>query len=524
VRYARAVEEIPYDGLELELAVTRARTYLIRAVFAAGARVTVGRGVDSVLRFDDDVLPDCHELFRLGGDGAGLRFGRDMRVELARDGRILTTPDLESQGLAAVDGDQLRVPLAKGVKGLVRFGELGLLFKVQEARRMPVRPTPADASECAACAAELKHVLVGGGALTPCPSCGVLNEVGGEIDPDGPLTEDVDDTVSDLGSPARSSLEDVVQPFDDLSTGSSPSVPGDVDPAGADLPTFDAIEAGKGLDLPTFDSIEAQKAGDLPTFDALEARGPQFATAGLASEPSKGADLPTFDAISVVREQGFSTQAAISVLKGGEEAEAEARPAQLGPAVSVDTDSREAPAPSPELDSKRTAPAIHAVEAPEPKVLRTPKTGADLPDDPVDAIKQQAGLSTDAALELMRGGSADTPPTRRTEEVTASPVAPKPAEPDLFSDEFSDAVQAPGSRELVAKGVSLPQVNAVPVPDPDATNSAPPADGGDDFLMGRTDLDPSELASRAGSGLMLYAIGLVAGAVGIVLILLRLLG
>jgi len=517
------VEETPYDALELELAVTRARTYLIRAVFPAGARVTVGRDADCVLRFDDEILPPIHELFRLGGAGAGLRFARDMRVELARAGRILTTADLEEKGLAETDGDELVVPLSRGVKGLVRFGELGLLFKVQDARNMPVRVTSADDDRCAACSTELRHVLVGGGALTPCPSCGVLNEVGGVFDGDGPLTEDVEDTVSDLGSPARSSIEDVVQPFDDLSTGSSPGVV-KVDVEGADLPTFDAIEAKKALDLPTFDAIEVAKATDLPTFDALPAKEPLFAAGKLGAEPSKGADLPTFDAISVVREQGFSTQAAISVLKGGEEGDPGGpAAAQLGPPVRIDMDSGSAPVPSADLDNKATAPAIHAVKVPEPQILSAPKAGFDLPDDPVESIKNQAGLSTDAALELMRGGSGDKPPARRTEEVTDS-RAETPSEPDLFSDEFSESMRAPpGRAELAARGVSLPQVNAVPVPDPDITNSAPPADGGDDFLMGRTDLDPSELADRSRSGLMLYAIGLIAGGIGIVLILLRLL-
>ena len=49
-------------------------------------------------------------------------------------------------------------------------------------------------------------------------------------------------------------------------------------------------------------------------------------------------------------------------------------------------------------------------------------------------------------------------------------------------------------------------------------------DPGDDFLMGRTDLHPSELAGSRRSGLVLYGIGFSAGFVGVVLILMRLLG
>jgi hypothetical protein len=484
------VEENPYSSLELELAVTRSRTYLLRAVFPAGTSVTVGRERDAVVRFDDAILPRCHELFRLGGAGAGLRFRPEMRVEIAQSGKILTTEELRSSGLAKEEGGSLCLPLASGVKGLVRFGELGLLFKVQAARKTPVHATPAGANSCAACGGDLKHVLEGGGALTPCAACGALNEVGG-ISDDGPPTEHVDDTVSDLGSPVRASLEGVVQPFDDLRTESDPSV-----------------------------SHQRSKGADLPTFDAIQAHKPLSAATGMADEPRKGADLPTFDAISVVRGKGFSTQAAISVLKGGDEPDDPA-PAQLGPVIDIaKIGDDDAPVPSAELDMASTAPAVRAVK-PKPRMLKAIPGGSDMPDDPVDVIKQQAGLNTEGALEIMRGGGGAKPPSHRTEEVPASAPAVTP-EPDLFSEEFSKSTRARDRSELSARGGSLPSVNAVAASAPKTTRTILAVGGGDDFLMGRTDLDPGELAPSS-SGVGLYAVGLIAGAFGIVLIVLRLL-
>jgi hypothetical protein len=441
-----------------------------------------------------------------------------MRVEIAQSGKILTTEDLRSSGVAKEEGGARCLPLASGVKGLVRFGEVGRRVKVQAARKTPVHATPAGAKSCAACGGDLKHVLEGGGALTPCAACGALNEVGG-ISDDGPPTEHVDDTVSALGSPVRASLEDVVQPFDDLRAEPAPSV-SHQRIEGAALPTFDAIEARRGQDLPTFNAIEARKAADLPTFDAIEAHKPLSAATGLVAAPRKGADLPTFDAISVVRGKGFSTQAAISVLKEGDGPDGPA-PAQLGPAVEIaKIGDDDAPVPSAELDMASTAPAVRAVK-PKPRMLKAIPGGSDMPDDPVDEIKQQAGLNTEGALEILRGGGGAKPPSHRTEEVPASAPAVT-QEPDLFSEEFSKSTPAGDRAELSARGGSLPSVNAVAASAPKTTGTIPAADGGDDFLMGRTDLDPGELAPSS-SGVGLYAVGLIAGAFGIVLIVLRLL-
>ena len=484
------MEKTPDSSLELELAVTRSRTYLVRAVFPAGTSVTVGRERDAVIRFDDAILPRCHELFRLGGAGAGLRFRPEMRVEIAQSGKILTTEDLRSSGLAKEEDGSLCLPLASGVKGLVRFGELGLLFKVQAARKTPVHATPTGANSCAACGGDLEHVLEGGGALTPCAACGALNEVGG-ISDDEPPTERGDDTVSDLGSPFHASLEDGMQPFDDLRRGAAPSV-----------------------------SHQRTDGAALPTFDGIEAHKPLSAAAGLVDAPRKGADLPTFDAISVVRGKGFSTQAAISVLKGGDEPDDPA-PAQLGPAFEIaKTGDVDAPVPSAELDMASTARAVFAVK-PKPRMLKAIPGGSDMPDDPVDVIKQQAGLNAEGALEIMRGGGGAKPPRRRTEEVPASAPAVTPG-PDLFSEEFLKSTGARDRAELSARGGALPSVNAGAASAPKTAATIPAADGGDDFLMGRTDLDPGELAP-SNSGVGLYAVGLIAGALGIVLIVLRLL-
>jgi hypothetical protein len=417
------------------------------------------------------------------------------------------------------------------LKGLVRFGTLGLLFKVQRARNAPVHELAMGADACGACGAALKHVLSRGGALSPCVACGALNAIGALED--GPSTEEVDDTASDLGSPARVSLADEMAPFDDLSAGSTSTVGEDA--AALDLPTFDGIEAKKALDLPTFDAIEVQKALDLPTFDAIEvkaevaklgaAAAPLFGALGLGAAPRRGADLPTFDAISVIREQGLSTQAAISVMKTEPSGEEPSKPLQLGPRVDSIAALGDAPVPGEELDALKTAPSIRPL-APRPAVLAPAgPAGTDLPDDPVEAIKREAGVSTDAAIELMRGGGSGIPPAQSRGKLFSGRQPAK--EPDLFGEQFYEITEGrgpPKRAESAARGISLPNVDAVPLMAPDTSGKLMTGDGEDDFLMGRTDLDPSELVGSKRPGLVLYAIGFSAGLVGVVLILLRLLG
>ena len=428
--------------VELEVAVTRSRKYLARAVFEEPARVTLGRLPAATLRFEDPGVPDLHELFRMSGEGAGLRIRLDMHVEIAQDGRMITTDSLPAAGLAVTDGGGLCIPLTDGLKGLVRFGDLGLLFKVQKARGRPVRrvATPV----CAACTVDLKHVVSGGGALSPCAACGSLNEV----------REDSEEHErSEPGASGPASL--LIRPFDDLSS--------DV------VSAPDGIELASGAELPTFDAIEVLRASELPTFDSIEAAKPAMPLEqGLGSLRSKGADLPTFDAISVVRNQGLTTKAAISVLKG---------------------------------ETRSDVPPRAVVQ------LAPPVAPASGPADPRDAEKGATAAT-------------GTPPGVENSEAS---------EPDLFSEEFSEmtgggARRPPKRSELAARGVSLPRVNAVSVPSAPSTGNLPAVGQEDDFLMGRTDLDPSELVTEpAASGLWLYGVGVVSGLIGVVLIVIRLL-
>lgn len=422
----------PVSGppLEIELAVTRDREYLVRTVFRGPEPVSIGTNPRAAVALPDDQLPDFFELVHIDEGRARLAFESDMTVEWLIDGAKRPTADLISSGLATEGADAYQLELEAGSKGLVHFGALRVLLKVQAQRDVTIWSAAHDGGPaCGGCGAPLKWALAAAGALSPCQRCGDLNRVAASIAAlEGGATRAVPtfggsepatapprppvpvrSGPSDVPSPEPPTVTDADAPAatDEQPKYGVPDAP--VGPSG-DLPTYDGIEGPRGADLPTFDGIQVGVAAEPPSAAALLA-AERARPAPSDLTPGHGADLPTFDAISVFKgETDLSTRAAISVMRGAEDGEPPVfetgeqggdggPPARLGPAVPPPEEAtdRDTPPPStPAAAASATAPDEPAPEAvPADDSLTTPHKYP-APEKATDAIRPPTALAPQA--------------------------------------------------------------------------------------------------------------------------------
>jgi len=545
----------PPPSHEIELAVARGREYLVRVVFRPPAVVSIGTNPRASVTLPDAALPDFHELLHLG-PASWLAFDTGMRLEMQVRGAIEDTNRLIELGHAREAREGWRLPLQVGSKGLVRFGDLRVLLKVRPARDATIwSVSPDGGPRCGGCGTQLRWTLPAAGALSGCPKCNDLNRVEGSIadlelgrtsmvpafggarppgaPPQPPFVPDEDDTVSDADVPVVT---------DD--------VPG-FQPRGADLPTYDGIAGMKAGDLPTFDAIQAGQAAELPkTSDVLKgarllaeeaAAKKKAPPAGLgprravSAGPGKGADLPTFDAIEAFKEGAdLSTRAAISVMKDEEptpgpdeetEPPGSARPLQIGPEAAPATPP---PEPAPEVDPalqvtikgasplKPTAPPppelLETPPEPEPEPLPEPPP----PEPPAPEPEPPAPEPEPPAPEPEPAPEPPPPPPPRRPPPSAPP---EPAEVDETADDDDDETRPTPSELPPAVGPT--RQFPAPTPPADSSAGADPDDSEDDFLMGRS--DGGIRVQQNMLGWVLVAVGLLAGAVGCLLILVAVL-
>jgi hypothetical protein len=523
--------------VELELAVVRGREYLARAVFRPDAVVSLGSAPRATVRLPEPELPEHHDLLKLTSRGARIRFERSTLVELQLDGAMLDTAQLVSSGRAWETAQGWEADLPPGAKGVVHYGGLRVLLKLQEARQVTIWAAADDAGAvCGGCSAPLPWAVAGRGALTPCRVCGDLNRVA-----DRDRQFEIGATALVPSMPAHGADPGAVTHAPDAPIpaelpplyGPTKPMPVQVAAAvsridgGADLPTFDAIQAKKGAYLPTFDAIQAKKGADLPTFDAIQtrrsgelpthdaigsqriaesraaARGAGRAAAVLDPDAERtvppgtptpaetppptgslfGTNLPTFDAISVIKQdQTLSTQAAMTAMKR----EPAARPGlrRLGPASPPS-----APAPPAAHVQPTGAVPARQVTAEHGAAGGTgaPFSGLQLqPTGTVPVARDTGEVVAASFREPVRLGSEPTPvliPCSATDEAWSlldawdadgfdapSPSPPAPARAQdprvLAATEVAVGAQTePGRRS--------PQVAAAP-PRPEAPRAAPP--------------------------------------------------
>lgn len=256
----------PQPHLEIDLAVARGDTYLHRGRFRPATIVTVGTHPMTTITLQGDGVPDFHEMLRLTEDGVILRFTPDLRVEvLAGPGQVLTTDALIEKGLARPSGEGYALAMREGGKAVVRMGAHKLMFRVEAGTDVEVRAVRLGAEEppaCPSCKRAQPLALTAGGAITVCEGCGTRAQF--------------------------------------------------VRPGGAQ----ESLEVG------------ATRIGVSAALRIGEERGEEA-----AEQEILGADLPTFDAIQALKEdEGLRTMDAVQALRG-EEAAAEARPAPRGPAA-----------------------------------------------------------------------------------------------------------------------------------------------------------------------------------------------
>ncbi len=526
----------------------------------------------AVLSLQVPGLPAYQELFRLHLDGGLLLFNPRMTVELKLAEGTQTTDAIMAGGLAASTEAGWRLPLVIGSRGAVRYGDLALLFKIRARREAPLKAVRQGLPTlCGTCGAPMPWAVVGFGALSPCGSCGTLNEV--QIDSGAP-----EDRRTQMAPVIRRKSVDLPT-FDSIS----------VRQKSVDLPTFDSISVRRVPDAPTFDPIAVGKHADLPTFDAiavlteenlrLSAQEQSAATRRMPPEeqlsetrppappaPSppqpqflgRGADLPTFDAISRFQEQGLTATAAVTALRG--DGSTEAPPVSLTDAVSrpdlllrgedptdpgltlkAVTAPMRRPVPRyggapPELVTTDAAPPVHATDfvsipdeaAPPPAPALVPQAVAEgerdfFGEEFLVNLEQQRSFVSVPILKQPSDLGSTPPPSYNGVPYGATPpphgVGAAPVAREQLHGRQSGFLRS----EAPAPRPPLPPLNGSGedsgVIGFAGSGEEADGDGGDDFLMGRSDLpSPPSPTNR-----WLLMIGTVAGLSGVVLILYKLI-
>jgi len=458
-------------AIEVELAVARNREYLVRTVFRGPEPISIGTNPRAAITLPDDRLPDYFELVHLSDGRARLAFESGMDVEWKIDGALRPSAELIAGGFAVEGADVYELEVTAGGKGLIKFGELRVLLKVQEQRDLTIwSATNDEGACCGGCGASLKWALAGAGALSPCQRCGDLNRVESSI---ADLEQGTTRAVPTYGGsePATAPPQAPIP----VRSGPIPAPPPEPPTLGGPdvrAPTLQApsiggpdVATGPSGDLPTYDGIQGPRGADLPTFDGIQvgvqAEAPS-AVALLAAErarpprdmgPGHGANLPTFDAISVFKgEADLSTRAAISVMKGAEDGEppvlgtadgveVSPAPARLGPADAVPEEATEeaaaqlpseapiaaapvaaAPAPSDESQTRphkyppperETAPIVTSLPAGAASSGPAPSSISDLPEAALESapLLRTQGIGVDDD-DFLRGRHEGGPRTQ----------------------------------------------------------------------------------------------------------------
>jgi|GEM_PF-2325060 len=537
-------EDLP-ASLELEIAVIRGQDWAYRATFRPPAMVSIGASPSAVLSLPDTDLPEYHELLRIYSDGGVLYFQPGMAVELRVAEGTKRNDELLDEGLAVRGGAGWKVPLGLGSRGAFRVADVSVLFKVREHGRQELRKVQVGSPTlCGACSATLSFVVPGFGALSPCQSCGVLNEV------------------LPVRPPALAGGETEIAP---------------VVKRHADLPTFDAISVGGTPAVAPMERVARERLSDLPTFDSISiggtpsVQGPRKATGDQLSMPTQklaqlapdgggaqigpgeppkpaaapviGADLPTFDAISILKDDGLlATHAAMDMMRGGTDAEP----------------------PITDLDGAVTV----AEDAPGPSIPYLSGTSRWSPGSEIEVTVEDENEFFDedapVSMDLQRSYNAipvmklDAAPVR-SEEFAGGPtrLVPVPRAVAAGVTEIPDTIEeaAPigwdGSYPASGRTSSMPETdepvsatrempakaepraaapNLVPITAPaPSTVPAPraPRDGtegsdADDFLMGRVSIPDADGVRETNRWLVV--VGAVSGVIGLGLILYALFG
>lgn len=308
----------PQPSLEIDLAVARGDTYLHRARFRPSTILTVGSNPMTTITLRGDDVPDFHELLRLTEDGVILRFTPDIRVEVLQGpGQILGTDVLISRGFARPSGEGYAMALPEGGKAVVRLGSHKLMLRVEPGTGTATRQAKVggEVAKCPSCGRQQPLALIAGGAITVCDGCGAWTQFARPGGPQGAI----EDSSTQIG----------VSPSLKIAPGapSKAAVAASEDILGADLPTFDAIQAFKEDEgMRTVDAVRVLRSdGGSPAAPAPRGKSgsitgsrPTVGGGGAPTAPpsDRASDLPTFDAISAIREDGMSTMDAVQALRG----------------------------------------------------------------------------------------------------------------------------------------------------------------------------------------------------------------
>jgi|GEM_PF-6831492 len=541
-------------GLEIEVALGRDGGYDARAVFRRGARVTVGSRPSALLSCTGAGVPDLLEVVTFNGTAPSLRFLDGMNVEVNLGGALRDAASLIAAGLVVREDEHWLLGLDLGARAVVGLGESRLLIKVGPERKVAIWDVGAESDACGGCGTEVPWAVRGGGALSPCPKCRELNRFAPRT---GSFEQQATASLNDvprIDAPLQASEIRPTEPMPVIDARAAVAAIGpaslgpnkNADPPthdaieaqkAADPPTFDAIEVARQSDLPTHDAIAVQKAGNLPTFDgiavqkaaALPTHDGLRVPANPDATPARGADLPTFDSITAFKaEQAVSTLDAMVALRQ-DTAEADVR---QGPTLDVSRAAREA---REEIPTGMNLAPMNPADLSDGMTRQVPVQLQPSALDPAPALEPPPA-DTAPARAPVAGPVPEPPPRKRRGEISAvrPPTTRKVPIDDTASDlpkvdEYVDTAQhaslpgaaAPQVAKAAKAAKAAPPAPAPRAPKPPVPPTKPqsPAvtdddeyDGYDDFLMGR---DDGGITSPAGSGWGLILLGLVAGAMGV---------
>jgi hypothetical protein len=416
------------NGVEVELAVARGDTYLHKARFRPSAILTVGSNPMTTVTLDGSDIPDFLEFLNVTPEGAVLRFVEDTSVEVLSGSQVLTTKALMDGGYAKRTGEAFSVNLEVGGKAVVRMGDFKLMLKVEPtsgSEVFTVKAQEMDAAPCGKCGTNLRLILSGGGALTPCNACGALNQVS-------------------LAGTRQQQFEEqatrIAMPTGILGNDPAAGAPEQIDPhsstgrAVGDLPTFDAISVLKDADAPA-GAAEAIQNLNLAGGDK-NAGVTNLASGGEVDPGSStgraASDLPTFDAIAVLKDDDAPGQPRAETvnLAGGNvppPAPAPAAPPQA-PAAPPQAPAAPPQAPAAQPQAPAAPPQAPAAppQAPAP-VAPAPAAAASAPQEaPVSTPPQQPEPTPAAPEPAAVPDDEDSPFTGQWEEtLTIQAVKPK---------------------------------------------------------------------------------------------------
>lgn len=418
------------NGVEVELAVARGDTYLHKARFRPSAILTVGSNPMTTVTLDGSDIPDFLEFLNVTPEGAVLRFVEDTSVEVLSGSQVLSTKALVDGGYAKRTGEAFSVNLEVGGKAVVRMGDFKLMLKVEPtsgAEVFTVKAQEMDAAPCGKCGTNLRLILSGGGALTPCNACGALNQVSLAGTRQQQFEEQATRIAMPTGVLGGEPPGGAVEQIDPHSTTGR---------AVGDLPTFDAISVLKDQDAPAgaaeaiqnLGLAEGQKDSAVTNLAPGSQVDPGSTTGRAAS------DLPTFDAIAVLKDDAPEQQRPETLNLAAGDAPPPASEAQApAPAAGADISDQPArPAPAPALPPQAPAAPPEAPAAPpQAPAPQAPAPQTPAPEAPAEQQQPAPAMAAPAPQEA----PVSTPPPQQPEPTPDEPEPP--AEPSHDDGEYS---------------------------------------------------------------------------------------